>query len=45
MGQEGFSARRDRLSARLAELARKLASPTPGNVQLVRRELERLSQG
>jgi hypothetical protein len=44
MGQPAFSDRRDRLSNRLAELARKLANPTPETVELVRNELARLAQ-
>lgn len=45
MDQPAFSARRDRLGARLAELARKLDNPSPSNVVLVRNELARLAQG
>lgn len=43
--QASFSARRDRLSGRLADLARTLANPTRQNVELVRNELERLARG
>jgi hypothetical protein len=45
MDRPAFSLRRDRLSTRLAELARKLANPTAENVGVVRTELERLAQG
>jgi hypothetical protein len=45
MDRPAFSAQRDRLGSRLAELARLLAKPTPGNVLLVKNELERLAQG
>lgn len=44
MGQEPF-ARRDRFASRLAELARMLGKPTPGNIKLVQGELERLAKG
>lgn len=40
-----ISARRDRLSPKLAELARILRNPTPANVERVRLELERLANG
>ena len=43
MGQPFAS--RDRLGARLAELARKLEQPTPANVETVRQELSRLATG
>lgn len=44
MGQLSFSERRDRLSNRLAELARKLSNPTEENIRCVRDELSRLAQ-
>jgi hypothetical protein len=40
-----IGARRDRLSPRLAEMARKLSDPTPANIAIVRAELDRLSKG
>jgi hypothetical protein len=44
--QSAFSANRDRLNPRLAELSRKLrADPSPRNIMLVADELERLSRG
>jgi hypothetical protein len=45
MDRPAFSVQRDRLSARLAELARKLANPTANNINLVRSELDRLAKG
>ena len=45
MDRPDFSAKRDRLAIRLAELARKLVNPTPQNVETVRSELDRLSRG
>jgi len=44
-GRPSFSVHRDRLGPRLAELARKLADPTPKTVETVRAELTRLAQG
>lgn len=45
MDQSGFSARRDRLSSRLAELALKLVNPSPADIARVRAELDRLAKG
>ena len=45
MERPEYSKRRDRLSPRLAELARILEKPTPENIERVRLELERLAQG
>lgn len=45
MTQQSFSANRDRLATRLAELARMLGDPTPQKVSSVRAELTRLAQG
>lgn len=45
MERPDFSQRRDRLSKPLTELARLLENPTPANVELVRKELERLARG
>lgn len=44
MNRPDFSIRRDRLSLRLAELARNLEQPTPENLEKVRLELERLAK-
>jgi hypothetical protein len=45
MDRPAYSVERDRLGKRLAELARKLADPTPKNVERVRAELDRLACG
>ena len=45
MNRPPFSVRRDRLSLRLAELARKLEKETPENIEKVRQEHERLAKG
>jgi hypothetical protein len=45
MFQRDNSARRDRLSGRLAELERMLADPKPAVIAQVRRELARLAKG
>jgi hypothetical protein len=45
MDRPDFSIRRDRLSFRLAELARKLEKPTLENIEKVRLKLERLAKG
>ena len=45
MDRPAFSATRDRLASRLAELKRLLDNPTPNNIALVRGELDRLAQG
>jgi hypothetical protein len=45
MDRPAFSATRDRLATRLAELARLLKNPTERNVETVRVELDRLARG
>lgn len=45
MDRPVFGVRRDWLSIRLAELARKLEKPTPENIEKVRLELEGLAKG
>lgn len=44
MERETFSQHRDRHKSRYREMARLLENPTPANVELVRKELERLAR-